>query len=273
MGPTANEVKQYTMLQDRALMRHRLAMSMPLSEWPKPDRINAEAKRYLARNPDGAFDQALFTNTRLGQALRAKYKTQEAALKALGIDPSVLKDDVVGDKAMRKMGRDDVRDEPRGSADPAAQHEVAADDQSEAVQAFMKFTERLAPDERAEALRLLEACMNEGAEDDELDQEDPRERRQEEMDAEDEPMPFATGGRPTTRGMDPLRADRPFAGHASDAYSEALAASARINVDPYPASDHARRRSVMAMDAITGDAEASWESMFGGGRRKQIGIV
>jgi hypothetical protein len=162
----------------------------------------------------------------------------------------------------------------------------------EAVKALMGYLMMLQGDDRLEAVKLLDqvapGCLEgyEPGEEGMSEDDDPADLDEPAANAggkpyraEDEPPPFATGGRPTTHGaVDPLRKDRPFAGHAEDGFDSALRAGERIGLDPmYHGIDRygqTRRAPALALDsAITDDAEKSWTAMFGGGRRKQIGVV
>jgi hypothetical protein len=255
--PTAKEVKEYTMLQDRALMKHRLAMSMPMSEWPKPDEISAKAKRY-ARNPQGAFDSAFSGTTKLGRALRAKYRTQEAALRALGINPSVLAED-------KKMARDDETENGPEEDNEGALH---------------RFLEsRMNPEDMERCKELIANLMGEEGEDEELDEPDAREMRTQEMDAEDDNLgepfneknvgPSQFGGPKPFKNM-PMRGGGKSMGE--DSYAGMFPQAERIGLDPmYHGVD--KRGQVRQSPAIAFDSssdETSYDAMFPDAKR--IGI-
>jgi hypothetical protein len=138
---------------------------------------------------------------------------------------------------------------------PPPKPEGVAHDQ-EAIQELLQVVNELAPNERSKILALVErikpGCF----------------ASETKETAEDEPAPFP--GRPRPGGaMDPLGAE-------DAVYAEALAAGARVRVDPYIVSGHDRRqaRQAIAMDGATSEnAEASWDAWFGQGRRKPIGVV
>jgi hypothetical protein len=145
----------------------------------------------------------------------------------------------------------------RAVEEPPPRREGVAKDQSPA-QAFLDFTMGLSPQERFEAIRLVEAiapgCFDETKETEET--------------AQDQPPPFP--GRPRPGGeMDPLAEDA--------AYNEAFPQAARIFVDPYPCGGYDRQqaRQMMAMDAAGADSfsDDDWNRLVGGSRRRPIQTV